>query len=571
MAGMTDDATKKELDPLVRVFRHPWLVMRDHLWDVWLAAVSTDAAERIARKAGVGEDDALRLAPVIRELVAALAVSLDRMPVRETRPLRVPGVNLDAYVERVHDAGRARGFFTTDERPPDTYEEHQLWAQRPQSGVRVRGWLDHELVEGDAAGDMLRADRALLDVAGPYLEDSDREKVEKGARTRWKKFRRSAEPVTWLPGPYDERFTAVDDADAKRLAQLWRCWVDGTNAKTVTIAAHTKMRRDEEARREAARAEVLRAERAPHAQAAYVRPLVAGALAKVVEVHPQEELELNGRRRVATLDGQVIGYMREGGDAHALSSRAALRLIADMVRTVFRQHEEGHPDFRHVVIPGGFDELSDRYGRTGNTNDAWRATLDAGRLITLTHEDREWGGLWLWSRQAHAPGRRSQVEVTVGSFLAPGWVNADPKRTGLNDGQSRRLVPQIDFDVPVGDLDRSKHGACSRAHYGLLLHMVDHATQIENRGGVVIPDTNWQRIAEAAGLKRTDVERMRSAWLTGDDDKAPALLEHVTGDVYRLHTGHHAKQWAFIEEGGKRRARSKRAGQEAAKKRHAQK
>jgi hypothetical protein len=101
--------------------------------------------------------------------------------------------------------------------------------------------------------------------------------------------------------------------------------------------------------------------------------------------------------------------------------------------------------------------------------------------------------------------------------------------------------------------------------------MVDHATQIGARGGVVIPETNWQRIAEAAGLKRADVERMRSAWLTGDDDKAPALLEHVTGDVYRLHTGHHARQWAFIEEGGQRRARSKRAGQEAAKKRHAPK
>jgi hypothetical protein len=566
---MTDDATKKELDQLARMFRTPWLAMRDRTMVLWSAAHSTDAAERIARKAGVGEDDARKLAPVIRDMVAALALALDRMPVRETRPALIPGANLDAYVERVHDVGRARGFFTTDERPR-TYEEHQSWAQRPQSGVGVRGWLDHELVEGDAAGDMLRADRALLDVVGAYLTDSDREHVERYAQRVWATFKVGS-PVTWWPGALGVGDTGVDDMDAKRLVLLWRRWLDGTHTKALVKAATTKLARDEEARREAERAEILRAERARHAISAHVRPFVAGALATVIEVHPQEELELNGRRRVATLDGRVIGYMREGGDAHALSSRAALRLIADMVRTVFRQHEEGHPDFRHVIISGGFDELSDRYGSTGNNNDAWRATLDAGRLITLTYADVEWAGLWSWARQAHAPGRRSQVELTVGSFLAPGWVHADPKRTGLNDGQSRRLVPQIDFDVPVGDLDRSKHGACSRAHYGLLLHMVDHATQIEARGGVVIPETNWQRIAEAAGLKRADVGRMRSAWLTGDDDKAPALLEHVTGDVYRLHTGHHARQWAFIEEGGQRRARSKRAGQEAAKKRHAQK
>ena len=296
MGGLTDDATKKELDQLVQMFRWPWLVMRDRTLGLWLAAVSTDAAERIARKAGVGEDDARKLAPVIRDMVAELAKALDRTPIRETIPLYVPGANLDAYVERVHDVGRARGFFTTDERPPDTYEAHQLWAQRPQSGVGVRGWLDSELVEGDAAGDMLRADRALLDVAGPYLEDSDRENVEQGAQARWEAFN-EAGPVTWLPGPLGDWDTVVDDADAKRLVSLWRRWLDETPAAVLVNAAAGKLARDDKARR----AEILRAERAgkhPAMPRLLTRTLQGNA--KADDADDTRVVTLDGRLTLAT-------------------------------------------------------------------------------------------------------------------------------------------------------------------------------------------------------------------------------------------------------------------------------
>jgi hypothetical protein len=56
----TNDTTTTQFDQLVQMFQRPWLSMRDRTLGLWLAAVSTDAAERIARKAGVGEDDGAR-------------------------------------------------------------------------------------------------------------------------------------------------------------------------------------------------------------------------------------------------------------------------------------------------------------------------------------------------------------------------------------------------------------------------------------------------------------------------------------------------------------------------------
>ena len=551
---MTDDATKKELDPLALAFRHPWLVMRDHLWDVWLAAVSTDAAERIARKAGVGEDDARRLAPVIRELVAALATSLDRMPVRETRPAFIPGANIDAHVARRNDVGRARGAFMTDERPPSTYEAHQQWRQRPQSGVSVRGWLDHELVEGDANGDMLRADRALLDVAGAYLVPSDREKVEKGARARWKKFRAAVE-VTWRSGSY-EGYTAVDDADAKRLARLWRCWVDGTNAKTVTIAAQTKLRRDEEARREAARAEILRAGRPP----AVIRHVPANIMSTTVQ---QIEIPLEGDRvPVATIDGHRWATIapEHHGALSLLGTRPGQRLVRTLTLTAHKQWLDEHPDPRVVTIDGGIAGLTEHFGKL-RVESGFMGLLEAGQSLKIELANETWAGLWTY-RATRGGGRSTGVvEVTVGTVLMPLAVHQLSKRTPPPD---RRLVPVLEHDVPVGRFDTSKHGAVYRAHFGVLVALVDRSPEIDQRGGVRLTDADWANIVRRAGLPSDARAQLVETWLAGDDETCPLLARD--GDVWRL-ADEHAEAWKFIAQGGARRRQSQAAGRKAAESR----
>jgi hypothetical protein len=492
-------------------------------------------------------------------MVAAVATALDRMPVRETRPALIPGANLDAYVERVHDVGRARGFFTPDERPPDTYEAHQTWAQRPQSGVGVRGWLDHELVEGDAAGVMLRADRALLDVVGAYLADGDRETVEKGARTRWNKFQ-AAGPVTWWPGALFGD-TSVDEDDAKRLARLWRCWVDGTNAKTVTIAAQTKLARDEEARREAERAEIARRANALYRPAAVIRPVAAQILATTVQ---QVEMPLADRVPVATIDGQRWATIapEHHGALSLLGTRPGQRLIRSLTLTAHKQWLDQHPDPRVVTIDGGVAGLTDQFGKL-RVEGGFLGLLDAGQSLKIELANETWGGLWTY-RAVRGGGRSTGlVEVTLGTVLMPMAVHQLGKHTPAPD---RRLVPVLSHDVPVGRFDTSRHGAVYRAHFGVLVALVDRSPEIGQRGGVRLTDNDWANIVRRAGLPSDTRNQLVETWLAGDDETCPLLARD--GDVWRL-ADQHAEAWEFITQGGVRRKRSQAAGRKAADSRRA--
>jgi hypothetical protein len=533
----TNDTTKKELDPLARVFRHPWLVMRDHLWNVWLAALSTDAAERIARKAGVGEDDARRLAPVIRDMVAAVATALDRMPVRETRPALIPGANLDAYVERVHDVGRARGFFTPDERPPDTYEAHQSWAQRPQSGVGVRGWLDHELVEGDAAGDMLRADRALLDVVGAYLADGDRETVERGARTRWNKFQ-AAGPVTWLPGPYGEGDTAVDEADAKRLARLWRCWVDGTNAKTVTIAAQTKLARaarDEEVRREAERAEILRAERAGK------HPAMPRLVTRTLQGNARAD-DADGTR-IVTLDGRLT--LATGPRIRLPDTRLEpihALVAAHIARMAHRQWQQLDASPNELVFKAGREAIREHFGGLGSADamlkilgDLQGVSVEGFRLIdavNLVHGEKV------------ATGRPvAMVRVVVGVPLAPLALMAKLKDQKVEMPASEKwytpvLEPWTGGHMQRAERYRERHAVEIVLPSLLLDRRVEYATE------GVKPRDLADELASLTGFRSKEAADLLDRLGKGDTQTGQAVLAPVLqpveprADRYRLGAAH---------------------------------
>jgi hypothetical protein len=526
---MTDDATKKERDLLVQMFRHPWLGMRDRTLGLWLAAVSTDAAERIARKAGATEDEARTLAPTIRDMVAALAVSLDRMPIRETRPALIPGATLDAHVERVHDVGRARGVFRLDQGPPGTYEEHQLWAQRPQSGVAVRGWLDSELVEGDANGDMLRADRALLDVVGAYLVDSDRENVEQGARARWATFN-DIGPVTWLPGPLGEGDTAVDDADAKRLVLLWRRWLNETPAAVLVNAASGKLARDDKARR----AEILRAERAGK------HPAMPRVLSRTLQGNAKADDADN--TRVVTLDGRLT-----------LATGPRIRLpvtplepihgvvAAWLARMAHRQWQQLDDSPNELVFKAGREALRGQFGDLSAGDllvlleDLQRVEVEGFRLIDAVNEVHG---------EKVATGRPvTMLRVVVGVPLAPLSLMAKLKEQKVKlpasaSWYSPVLEPWAGGHMQRKDRYRERHAVEVVLPSLLLDRRVEYATE------GVKPHELADELAALTGFRTKEAADLLDRLGKGDTQTGQAVLAPVLQPVeprtdrYRLGAAH---------------------------------
>lgn len=542
MGKMTDDATKKELDQLVQMFRHPWLGMRDRTLSLWLAAVSTDAAERIARKAGVGEDDALRLAPVIRELVAALAVSLDRMPVRETRPQYIVSTSLDRVTVRLLDTGRARGFFLTDERPPSTYEAHQQWRQRPQPGVSVRGWLDRELVEGDASGDMLRADRALLDVAGPYLAPSDRENVEQGARARWAAFN-DIGPVTWLPGPLGDWDTAVDDMNAKRLVLLWRRWLDETPAAVLVNAASGKLALDEEARR----AEILRAERAGK------HPAMPRLLTRTL--HGNAKADDADDTRVVTLDGRLT--LATGPRIRLPDTRLEpihALVAAHLSRMAHRQWQQLDDSPNELVIPAGRAALRAQLGDLAGADELLKilddlqgVSVEGFRLldaVNVVHGEKV------------ATGRPvTMLRVVVGVPLAPLALMAKLKDQGVKLPASALwyspvLEPWTGALMQRKDRYRERHAVEVVLPSLLLDRRVEYATE------GVKPHELADELAALTGFRTKEAATLLDRLGKGDTQTGQAVLAPVLepveprADRYRLgatHTDAHTMLMAAAE------------------------
>ena len=502
-----------------------WLTMRDDLTGLWYAAVSLDAAGRICTRATASTD----LAPHVQRLVRALAEQLGRMPVEFNEPLpdlRVP-----------IDWGRGMNLLSGG---LPSYDQ-RLTPQRVH-GWAVRGWLDAELVEPDASGTMLKADRALLDVWGAYMPDRARQWWEKRARIRWAKFDKAG-PIAWP----DDGQGITSEADTRRLAGLWAEWLNAELLKYLLGSA------------EGMAAEARAAAR--HRGPAVIRPVAAHILATTVQ---QVEMPLADRVPVATIDGQRWATIepQHAGALSLLGTRPGQRLIRNLTLTAHKQWLDQHPDPRVVTIDGGVAGLTDQFGKLRNEG-GFLGLLDAGQSLKIELASETWGGLWTY-RATRGGGRATGlVEVTLGTVLMPTAVHELGKRTPAPD---KRLVPVLSHDVPVGRFDAAKHGALYRAHYGLLVALVDGAQHIGKLGGVRLTLDDWAKIVRRAGLPSDTRAQLVETWLAGDDETCPLVARD--GDVWRL-ADQHAEAWEFIAEGGARRHKSQQAGRKGSAKRWA--
>ena len=496
-----------------------WLTMRDDLTGLWYAAVSLDAAGRICTRAKASTD----LAPYVQRLVMALAEQLGRMPVEFDMPEPDPRVPISW--------GRGMNLVSGS-------MLSGLVARQRMHGWAVRGWLDAELVEPDASGTMLKADRAILDVWGAYLPDKGKW-WEKRARKRWATYDKAG-PIAWP----DDDLGVTSEADTKRLAALWAEWLDAAVLLKQLVKA---------AEETAAEARAAARHRGP----AVIRPVAAHILATTVQ---QVEMPLADRVPVATIDGHRWATIapEHAGALSLLGTRPGQRLIRSLTLTAHKQWLDQHPDPRVVTIDGGIAGLTDQFGKL-RVEGGFIGLLDAGQSLKIELANETWGGLWTY-RATRGGGRATGlVEVTLGTVLMPTAVHELGKRAPAPD---KRLVPVLSHDVPVGVLDAAKHGAVYRAHYGLLVALVDGAQQIDRLGGVRLTLDDWAKIVRRAGLPSDTRAQLVETWLAGDDETCPLLTRD--GDVFRL-ADKHSEAWEFIVEGGARRnANQQRARKGAA-------
>jgi hypothetical protein len=278
----------------------------------------------------------------------------------------------------------------------------------------------------------------------------------------------------------------------------------------------------------------------------------------------QVEMPLADRVPVATIDGQRWATIepQHAGALSLLGTRPGQRLIRNLTLTAHKQWLDQHPDPRVVTIDGGVAGLTDQFGKL-RVEGGFLGLLDAGQSLKIELASETWGGLWTY-RATRGGGRATGlVEVTLGTVLMPTAVHELGKRTPAPD---KRLVPVLSHDVPVGRFDAAKHGALYRAHYGLLVALVDGAQHIGKLGGVRLTLDDWAKIVRRAGLPSDTRAQLVETWLAGDDETCPLVARD--GDVWRL-ADQHAEAWEFIAEGGARRHKSQQAGRKGSAKRWA--
>jgi hypothetical protein len=171
--------------------------------------------------------------------------------------------------------------------------------------------------------------------------------------------------------------------------------------------------------------------------------------------------------------------------------------------------------------------------------------------------------LWTWSERRGTKKAPGEVAFVLGDALTPGYAdvmsrdgNALPARI------ARRLVPELRYEPPMGGARERDQGPIWTLHRLMLLEMVDHAEQLAADGGVVITRPRWLELAQHAGVSASIVDRTLDAWVTGEAESAPALVERLAADAWTL-ANWHGPELEFIAAGGAERAagRVRRTGQ----------
>lgn len=223
-----------------------------------------------------------------------------------------------------------------------------------------------------------------------------------------------------------------------------------------------------------------------------------------------------------------------------LASLRGQELIAWIVCQVWQRTMDNEPAPRELIIEGGLKKLRELMGLKGNDgaeSSTLAAALRAGSGFRLYAPDLEVGGLWTYYLREARRGQPSRLEIGVSSFLAP---NYKP--------HGERLVPIIGTPPLVGR--RNDHAAQLAFKFELVLEMVRAGETILD-GGVLLPESERERLASLVGLPTSTMNKALDRW-TQDGKDGPRMLERE-GDRFLLaDIDPYRDARAFILEGARR-------------------
>ena len=308
------------------------------------------------------------------------------------------------------------------------------------------------------------------------------------------------------------------------------------------------------------------------AHAALVHPVMV----EVTELYSRawKPEERNGQRTlqlptagivvVPTLGDETLDALLEQGLAW-LSSVTGHRLLRWEV-------VEGHRRYlttgdRVLRVEGGWSGLAEAIGAsTKKDADKLRSLVLAQAHCRFQLPDGTAGNLLSYREPTEhgGRGRTRTVEITLGTPLLPGYVDALPGSKSVSAREARRLVPML-ADLPPFVGQRNGHGAQASLALAVVTELRTQAAELVKEGGVVVP---FDRLGRRFGVKPSLLPEMRDRW-TRDGDDGPAFLKSVD-KAGRVTLGdEHKPARDFLEDAGRREIDGQHAGQKSADRRRA--
>lgn len=253
----------------------------------------------------------------------------------------------------------------------------------------------------------------------------------------------------------------------------------------------------------------------------------------------------------------------------ALATVPGWKLVRHLARVAFEQTllRPKH-DFRRVTVEGGLDQLRKTLGSASKEDaTALRDALDALQVVQLPVHGGGHVSVLMWDSIPAAPGQRSELRITLGDPLIPGFGYALEGK-GRSHWEAARLVPSPPPELmPPLVGSRRTHGAQATLQMTLLRELSDRSIELVEAGGVHLGEQDWLRLADEAGVPQALVDRIRNAWTSPGNGWLFPFLELLVDkrDVYTLGDAFPEGR-DFLVQQGRDRLASAQGGKESARK-----
>lgn len=215
-----------------------------------------------------------------------------------------------------------------------------------------------------------------------------------------------------------------------------------------------------------------------------------------------------------------------------------------------------------IRFHGGWNGLLDELGIARKFHQRIKDIAVAGQCIVWSTPTITAGGLWTWTEERGTRAGAGEVAFVLGDALAPGYAN-ELKQAGGNSHAARlarRVVPELRFPPPMGGARSSDHGPIWTLHRLLVIELVDRAEALHVDGAVEITRARWLELADSARVTRRILDRTVDAWLQGESERVPALIDRIGRDGWTLAEAHRVER-EYIAAGGARRVNGRRQAQ----------